>query len=82
MTRGDVLRYAIAFALRRAGKIIRGLKQGLTEEERYAVADHVVKQLRDRGEWQLDEDVKQVIRPGPQITRGIQARIRMGLARL
>jgi hypothetical protein len=68
MTRGDVLRYAIAFALRRAGKIIRGLKQGLTEVERYAVADHVVKQLRDRGEWQLDDDVKQVIRPGPQIT--------------
>ena len=68
LTRGEVLRYAIAFALRRARKIIRGLKQGLTEEERYAVADHVVKQLRDRGEWQLDEDVKQVIRPGPQIT--------------
>ena len=35
MTRGDVLRYAIAFALRRARKIIRGPKDGLTEEERY-----------------------------------------------
>ena len=50
MTRGDVLRYAIAFALRRARKIIRGLKDGLTEEERYAVADHVVAQLRERGD--------------------------------
>jgi hypothetical protein len=57
MTRGDVLRYAIAFALRRARKIIRGLKDGLTEEERYAVADHVVAQLRERGDpWRLNEE--------------------------
>ena len=41
MTRGDVLRYRIAFALSRAVKIVRGLRQGLTEAERYAVADHV-----------------------------------------
>jgi hypothetical protein len=38
-------RYAIAFALRRSRKIIRGLKEGLTEEERYAVAEHAVAQL-------------------------------------
>jgi hypothetical protein len=38
MTRGDVLRYALAFALRRARKIMRGLKDALTEDERYAVA--------------------------------------------
>ncbi len=42
LTRGDLLRYRIAFALSRASKIIRGLKAGLTEAERYAVADHVV----------------------------------------
>ena len=48
MTRGDVLRYAIAYALRRARKIVRGLKDALTEEERYVVADHVVAQLKDR----------------------------------
>jgi hypothetical protein len=36
MTRGDVLRYAIAFALRRARKIVWGLKHGLTEEEHHA----------------------------------------------
>ena len=59
MTRGDVLRYAIAFALRRARKIIRGLTDGLTEEERYAVADHVVAQLRERGDpWRLNEEAR------------------------
>jgi hypothetical protein len=57
MTRGDNLRYSIAFALRRARKIIRGLKEGLSEEERYAVADHVVRQLKER-DWRLDEEVK------------------------
>lgn len=57
MTRGEVLRYAIAFALTRSRKIIRGLKEGLTEEERYAVADHAVAQLKERGEpWRLNEE--------------------------
>jgi hypothetical protein len=50
MTRGDVLKYAIAFALRGASKVVRGLKQGLTETERYTVADHVVCQLKERGD--------------------------------
>ena len=60
MTRGDVLRYAIAYALMRVRKIICGLKVGLTEEERYAVADHVVRQLKEQraGGWRLDEEVK------------------------
>jgi hypothetical protein len=57
MTRGEVLRYAIAYALRRWQKVIRGLKEGLTEQERYAVADHVVSQLKDRGDpWRLNEE--------------------------
>ena len=56
MTRGDVLRYAIAYALLRARKIVRGLKAGLTEEERFAVADHVVSQLKQHGDpWELSE---------------------------
>jgi hypothetical protein len=46
MTRGEVLRYALAFALRRSREIVRGLKQGLSEDERFAVADHTVAQLR------------------------------------
>jgi hypothetical protein len=59
MTRGDVLRYAIAFALMRARKIVRGLKEGLTEAERYAVADQVVYQLKKHGdEWRLSEEQK------------------------
>jgi hypothetical protein len=63
MTRGDVLRYRIAFALRRAAKIVRGLRQGLTEPERYAVADHVVEQLKEHGDpWQLSEEARP--RPG------------------
>ena len=60
MTKGEVLRYAIAFALRRSRKIIRGLKEGLTEEERYAVADHAVAQLKERGDpWRLNEEGRQ-----------------------
>ena len=59
MTRGQVLRYAIAFALRRAGKIVRGAKAGLTEPERYAIADHVVDQLSQRGDpWRLNEEAE------------------------
>ena len=42
MTRGDVLRYNLAYALIRASKIVRGVRQALIERERYAVADHVV----------------------------------------
>ena len=57
MTRGEVLRYAIAYALRRSRKIVRGFKEGLTEEERFAVADHTVSQLKDRGDaWRLNEE--------------------------
>jgi hypothetical protein len=59
MTRGDVLRYRLAFALSRAVKIVRGLRQGLTEAERYAVADHVVSQLKDDGDpWHLSEEAR------------------------
>jgi hypothetical protein len=58
MTKEEVLRYAIAFALRRSRKIIRGLKEGLTEEERYAVADHAVAKLKERGDpRRLNEEV-------------------------
>jgi len=57
MTKGEVLRYAIAYALRRSRKIIRGLKEGLTEEERFAVADHTVAQLKERSDpWRLNEE--------------------------
>jgi len=38
---------------------VRGLRQGPTEAERYAVADHVVAQLKEYGDpWQLDDEAK------------------------
>ena len=57
MTKGGSASVAIAFALRRSRKIVRGLKEGLTEDERYAVADHTVAQLKERGDpWPLNEE--------------------------
>jgi hypothetical protein len=42
---------------RRSRKIVRGLKEGLTEQERFAVADHVVAQLTERGgQWRLNDE--------------------------
>jgi hypothetical protein len=59
MTRGEILRAAIAFALRNARKVVRGLKQGLSEAGRYAVADQVVAQLKERGDpWGLNQEAK------------------------
>ncbi len=59
MTRGDVLRNRVAFALSRTVKIVRGLRQGLSEDERYAVSDQVVAQLKERGDpWGLNEEAK------------------------
>jgi hypothetical protein len=45
-----LLRYQIAFALRRAAKIVRGLKLAPSEDERFAVADDVVDQLKQHGD--------------------------------
>jgi hypothetical protein len=59
MTRGEVLRYNLAYALISASKIVRGLRQALTERERYAVADHVVAQLKGHGDpWHLSEEAR------------------------
>jgi hypothetical protein len=57
-TRGEMLSFAIAFALRGARKLIRGLRQELTEEERYRVANDVVARLEQHGNpWRLSEDL-------------------------
>jgi hypothetical protein len=51
-----MLRFAVAFALMRARKLVRGLRQGLTEDERYIVADDVVHRLQQHGDpWRLSE---------------------------
>jgi hypothetical protein len=53
-----MLRFAIAFALRGARKLVRGLRQGLSEEERFRVADDVVLRLQQHGDpWRLTEDL-------------------------
>jgi len=53
-----MLRFAIAYALIRARKLVRGLRQGLSEEERYAVADDVVHRLQQHGDpWRLSEEL-------------------------
>jgi hypothetical protein len=62
-TRGDLLRFAIAFALRGASKLVRGLRQGLSENERYRVADDVVNQL-EKGGWRLSEELPDVTGKG------------------
>jgi hypothetical protein len=31
--------------------LVRGLKEELAEDERYAVADHLVAQLKERGDY-------------------------------
>jgi hypothetical protein len=57
-TRGDMLRFAIAFALKEARKIVRGLRQGLSEDERYQIADDVVQRLQRHGDpWRLSEEL-------------------------
>jgi hypothetical protein len=51
-----VLSYNLAFALSRASKCVRGLRRALTEAE---LADHVVAQLKQRGDpWHLWEEAR------------------------
>jgi hypothetical protein len=54
-TRGDLLSFAVAIALRGARKLVR---EELTEEERYRVADDVVHRLSQHGDpWRLSEEL-------------------------
>ena len=64
-TRGDALRFSIAYALIRARKVVRGLRQGLTEQERYEVADAAVYEMQKFGDpWRLSEPVRDVTGQG------------------
>ena len=46
---------AISFALIRAVKVVRGLRKGLTEDERHAVAASAVDHLKQYGDpWKLN----------------------------
>ena len=55
-TRGDLLEYTLAFALR--GVKPRARKGTLSEDDRYAIARLVVEKLRAHGDpWRLDEEL-------------------------
>ena len=57
-TRGEYLAHCISYALIRARKVVRGLGLTLSKEEREAVADAAVDELRQHGDpWRLDEEM-------------------------
>jgi hypothetical protein len=59
MTRGEVLRYNLAYASIRASKIVRGLRQALTEREHYGRGRTRGGQLKEHGDpWQLSEEAR------------------------
>jgi hypothetical protein len=68
-TRSDLLRIELIFALAKAVKIVRGLRQALTREEREAAADHVVRQIAAKpyDPWKLNEELPP---RGPAIGHG------------
>jgi hypothetical protein len=68
-TRGDLLHGELAFALAKAVKIVRGLPQALTREEREPVADAAVKRIADKpyDPWKLNEPLPL---PSPAIGHG------------
>jgi hypothetical protein len=45
-------------------KIVRGFRQGLTEDERFAVADHVASRLKEGGDpWHVTDEAKPATAP-------------------
>ena len=60
-TRGDLLASRIAFALIGACAVVRGLWKGLTDDERYRVADSTVVEMKKYGDpWQLNDPLPEV----------------------
>jgi len=58
MTRGDHLVHCISYALIRARKVVKGLSLTLSKDERKAVAERAVDELRRNGDWwKLDEEL-------------------------
>jgi hypothetical protein len=57
-TRGEHLAHCISYALMRARKVVRGLSLSLTKDERKAIAQAAVNELRRQGDkWRLDEEL-------------------------
>jgi|RhiMethySRZTD1v2_1073278.scaffolds.fasta_scaffold3255695_1 hypothetical protein len=63
MIRGEHLAHSISFALIKAQKVVRGLRLGLTDKERWDVACKTVEHLKEHGgRWRLNaEDESPVI---------------------
>jgi len=54
-----MLAHAISFALIDAVKVVRGLPKRLTPEEKYAVAERAVEQMKQHGDpWRLNDPVE------------------------
>jgi hypothetical protein len=56
-TKADLLRFSIAFALSRVR--FRRFRLGLSEDERYQIAEDTVRQMRKYGAWKELDDVVQ-----------------------
>jgi hypothetical protein len=57
-TKGDILRHALAYALR--GLRLGRYPLGLTEADRFKVADDAIRTLRSAGQWcSLDEPAEE-----------------------
>ena len=68
-TRGEQLAYAAAYALRRVR--IPGRRGGLSEAERYQIADTLVKKLKENGDpWRLGEELPRFFHGPP--TQGVR----------
>ncbi len=58
--RGEILKFSIAFALRKVK--IYGRKGVITEAQRYEIAEYAVEALKHNGNdpWQLNEDMPRI----------------------
>ena len=72
-TKGELLRFSIAFALR--GIRLHRSRLPLSEEDRYRVADDAIRKLRQYGQWNELDDV---IEPPIGATRPLKFRRKVG----
>ena len=67
-TKGSILRFSLAFAISSVklhlGKRFLPLK--LTEDQRYAIADDTIRELRKHGGWRDLDDPVEPQQPGPR----------------
>lgn len=65
-TKGDLLKFALAYALIKV-RVARH-RLGLSEAMRYEVADDAVQRLQETGQWrELNEEIKNETMPFPSL---------------